>query len=133
MSPSPIARRLAWVPAGAALLALSLTGCSSDSLKDADNAISRVRTCAELVKLSAGQADDIRRDADDPQQAAKDLRAAAAAVREKAAGVDDQALKAAIDDYVAQLRRVADDAQQGRAVDTTRLRKAATALANACS
>ena len=131
---SPTTRRLAWAPAAAALVAFSLTGCSGDaSLNDAGKAISRVKTCAELVKLSAGQADTVRKDANDPEQAAKDLRQAASDVRAKAGQVDDAALKSAIDDYVAQLRAVARDADQGRSVDTTKLRKAATALANACS
>lgn len=121
--------------AAALLLASVVVGCSTDggvSVDGARDAGSRVRACAELIRTSASQVDDVARHLDSPREAADAVRSAAEQVRAKAAEINDAEVQRAVDRYQADLEKLARRAEQGRMPDADDVRRAAARLTDAC-
>lgn len=134
VSPTTRVRRTA---AAVALLALVLGGCSeSDAEKavnDATGFMSNAETCTALVRITAGKLAEIRTQMDNPEEAERTLRDAAEELKAEAAEVDDAELERAINDYVAEARRLANRAANGEKIDLDVVQEANGALASACT
>ncbi|HEX6248597.1 MAG TPA: hypothetical protein VFZ64_12055 [Nocardioidaceae bacterium] len=121
--------RLRAVSATVVLLGVTLAGCS----EDADRLVSNAKACAELVRTSAGNLDEIERNLDNPQRLERTLRDAAADLEAEAKQVDGADAQQAADDLVTSMNRLAERAQRGEQIGLDDLRDANRALVNACS
>lgn len=121
--------RLRAVSATAVLLGVTLTGCSEET----DRFISNAKTCADLVRTSAGNLDDIQRELDNPRRLERTLRNAASELESEAREVDEADARRAVDELVTSMRGLAERAQRGERIELGDLRDANRALVNACS
>lgn len=121
-----------------AILSFTLSGCSGldeaqQAVDDTQDLASTTKTCLELAEVAVGRIDEVRAHLDEEAELERIARRTAAEFEAKMAESDDPQLKQALRGYVADMRRVADRAEQGRTPDLGDLREANGALVDACS
>lgn len=121
-----------------AILTVTLSGCSGldqarKAADDTQDLASTTKTCLELADVAVGRIDEIRAHLDEEAKLERIVRRTAAEFEAKMAETHDPRLKQALRGYVAEMRRVADRAEQGQTPDMGDLREANGALLDACS
>lgn len=121
-----------------AILSFTLSGCSGldeaqQAVDDTQDLASTTKTCLELAEVAVGRIDEVRAHLDEEAELERIARRTAAEFEAKMAESDDPQLKQALRGYVADMRRVADRAEQGQTPDLGDLREANGALVDACS
>lgn len=121
-----------------AILSFTLSGCSGldeaqQAVDDTQDLASTTKTCLELAEVAVGRIDEVRAHLDEEAELERIARRTAAEFEAKMAESDDPQLKQALRGYVADMRRVADRAEQGQTPDMGDLREANGALVDACS
>lgn len=121
-----------------AILTVTLSGCSGlneaqQAVDDTQDLASTTKTCLELAEVAVGQIDQVRAHLDEEAKLQRIVRRTAAEFEAKMTEANDPQLKRALRGYVAEMRGIADRAEQGQTPDLGDLREANGALVDACS
>lgn len=132
------ASRLRRTPMILAVLTVTLSGCSGldeaqQAVDDTQDLASTTKTCLELAEVAVGRIDEVRAHLDEEAKLQRIVRRTAAEFEAKMAEADDPQLKQALRGYVAEMRGIADRAEQGQTPDLGDLRAANGVLVDACS